>query len=121
MDNDDLDDLLKSKFKTLQTPPLGASLVPGIMTAVAAAPELEALLPKQSKRHDWVVMFALLMGALVCLPSFSAVDVQALSAMLPSEMFGSYGQAVKSAATNLLLPGLVALVMLPVAWIMIED
>lgn len=121
MNNNDLDDLLKSKFKSLQTPPLGASLVPDIMTAVAAAPVLEALLPKQNKRHDWVVVLALLLGALVCLPSFNAVDVQALSAMVPTEVFGTYSQVVTNAATNLLLPGLVALVMLPVAWIMIED
>ncbi len=117
MNNNELDDLLKEKFKPLRVPPAGPSLVPKIMSAVAAVPSPEALLEPKGKGQDWILAVALVLGALVCASSFSALDQQALASLLSIEDLGRYAQL----ATSLLLPALIAVVVLPVAWLATED
>ena len=121
MDNNELDDYLSSKFKSLQAPDLGASLAPQVLARISAdeaATQLETPAMPKAKRHpDWVLAFALLLGALVCAPTLGAFDAQLILEWLPAEVVGEFAPSIGALAVPLLL--IVAL--LPTAWFMLED
>ena len=120
MDNKELDAILVSKFNSLKDPASessGASLVPDAMARITAGADSELESAPSTGSHDWVLAFAWLLGALVCVPSLQAIDVQGVLNLIPLELFGSYAQTIASLA----LPLLGLLVMLPIAWLVIED
>ncbi len=117
MDNNELESLLKEKFKPLQALPPSPSLVPKVMSSVAAMAPPELLLATEPKHHDWVLAVALVLGAAISLTSLGAIEQQALSRFLSVEMLGGYARL----ASTLLLPTLIGLVLLPVTWLLIED
>ena len=131
IDNKELDAILASKFNSLKDPvsvnsessgassdaSSGASLVPDTMARIAAGADSELEATSKAGSHDWVLAFAGLLGALVCVPSLQAIDVQGVLNLIPLELFGSYAQTIASLA----LPLLGLLVMLPIAWLVIED
>ena len=117
MDNKELDVILASKFSSLKDPASEASLVPDTMARIAAGADSEVESTSKTVSHDWVLAFALLLGALVCVPSLQGLDVQSVLNLVPLELFGSYAQTIASLA----LPLFGLIVMLPVAWLVIED
>ena len=120
MDNKELDAILVSKFNSLKDPASessGASLVPDAMARITAGADSDLESAPSTGSQDWVLAFAWLLGALVCVPSLQAIDVQGVLNLIPLELFGSYAQTIASLA----LPLLGLLVMLPIAWLVIED
>jgi hypothetical protein len=117
MDNKELDAVLASKFGALKQPVAGASLVPETMARIAAGADSEVEPVSTGVSHDWVLAFAWLLGALVCVPSLQGLDVQSMLNLMPLELFGSYAQTIASLA----LPLFGLIVLLPIAWLIIED
>jgi hypothetical protein len=121
MDNKELEGLLEARFASASRPVDSPSLAPEIMARVAAGADTQPQDEQSSlgggASHDWVLAFAWLLGALVCIPSLQGLDVQSLLSLLPLEIFGAYAQT----ATMLVLPLLGVLALLPMAWLVLED
>lgn len=121
MDNKELEGLLKARFASASRSADSPSLAPDIMSRVAAGADTQPQDEQSSlgggANHDWVLAFAWLLGALVCIPSLQGLEVQSLLNLLPLEIFGAYAQT----ATILVLPLVGVLVLLPMAWLVLED
>ena len=76
MNNNELEDILKTRFGELRSPLPRPSIVGEVMSRVdAGAAELSLQLAQPIR--GWVLVFAMLMGALVCLPSLQSFELQA--------------------------------------------
>lgn len=117
MDNKELEDLLHSRFASVREGPALPSLVPDIMERVRRAPDPAGYELSGGGHHDWVLVFAWLLGTLVCAPAVQGLDVQSLLGVLSFEVFGAYAQLASAIALPLL--GIVA--MLPVLYVALED
>ena len=124
MDNKGLDELLVQKFKSLQVPPEGPSIVPDVMSSVVQAADpldgntvdVDAALT-ESPNQDWVLVFAGLLGALVCLPAISGLEAEFILTALPLEWFGGYADF----AASLALPLFFMLSLLPMGYLLLDD
>lgn len=124
MNNNELDDLLKKKFASLQDPGSNASLVPEVMLRIADLAPADLAPPgeiesaqKRLTSGDWLVIVAASIGALIFLSSLQVLPVDSLSVVLPLELLGGYAQT----ASTLLLPLAGFAAFMPVAWLMLED
>lgn len=119
MNNNELDDLLKKKFASLQDPGPNASLVPEVMLRIAdlAPPAQIESAQKRLTSGDWLVIVAASIGALIFLSCLQVLPVDSLSVVLPLELLGRYAHT----ASALLLPLAGFAAFMPVAWLMLED
>jgi len=117
MDNDELESVLSSRFESLRQAPQGSSVVPQVMARVDAAAFAESLQTTRRRERDWVLGFAILLGALVCVPSLQALDVAALLRGIPMDVFGPYADT----AMALAVPLLIAAVLLPFSLLVLDD
>ena len=121
MDNKELENILEARLASVSQPVDSPSLAPEIMSRVASGadtqPQSEQSSLGNGANHDWVLAFAWLLGALVCIPSLQGLDLQSLLSSLPLEIFGAYAQT----AAMLVVPLVGVLVMLPIAWLVLED
>ena len=69
MDNNELDQLLHNKFSQLREPVQAPSMVAEVMRRIDSVDE-------RSAQRRWVLGFAVLLGALVCLPSVEVLHLQ---------------------------------------------
>ena len=119
MKNNDLDDILKEKFISLQDADLNPSMVPEVMQRIVALAPPEPLEIPQERviKGDWLVAVAATIGAFVLANSLQVLPIEALSEMLPLELLGRYAQS----ASALILPLAGFVTLMPVAWMMLED
>ncbi len=120
MDNNELENILKSRFTGLEQAPDGASQADEIMARIDAGADTQPPVAQHSANHDWVLGFAWLLGALVCIPSLhglQGLDLQGMLSFLPMDVFGSYAQT----AAALAMPLLGVCLLLPMAWLALDD
>jgi hypothetical protein len=87
------------------------------MARVDAAAYAESLQAPRTRERNWVLGFAILLGALVCVPSLQALDVAALLSGIPMDVFGQYADTARALA----LPMLTAAALLPFSLFVFED
>jgi len=121
MNNKELDDLLKVKFEVMYSPSVLPSVLPSVVPAVmqkVVAFESERLATVvEVRNHDWLLLVALLLGAVVGLPFIQFPDLAPYAQQIYMAFFG---QAVEQASTWMV--SAVGFVFVgPMLWLLVED
>ena len=119
MDNNELENILESKFATVREPVTAPSLVPDVMRRVAAMPDLRPL----RRRFEWLLALAWLLGAVVCFSAFQGLDFAGLMGLFEGVFgdVGSYLGQYEAAATQIAVALTGAILLSPLVWLMLED
>ncbi len=115
MDNNELEDILQSRFSKLREPVTAPSMVPDVMQRIAAMPEIRPA----RRRFEWLLALGWILGAAVCFSGFQGLEFGALLETFDFSFagFGQYQQAATQIAVA--LAGFAVLA--PILWLVLEE